>query len=374
MALRILAPEGAAISSSVVRLAGVTKRYAGLTVVNKLDLDVREGEFLTFLGPSGCGKTTTLRMISGFELVDEGTVFIGGQIANELPPFRRSVNTVFQNYALFPHLSAFDNIAYGPSVQGLTRSLYESQVYEMLERVGLPDKAKSFPHQLSGGQMQRIALARALINRPRVLLLDEPLSALDAKLRRSMQLELKRMQASLGITFIYVTHDQEEALVMSDRVAVMNAGRLEHLGSPSEVFEKPATLFAADFLGVGNLLPGKVTEKAKGRIRITINENVSLYAAQANGHSIGDNVIVAIRAEKVSMQPGLKTEINAIRGELKEVIYAGASVRLTFTISGGGTIQVACDPHQIDFDFRSVPVGSPFTLSVPVNAVLIYAH
>ena len=221
----------------VVRLNCVTKRFGELEAVKELTLEVEEGEFLTLLGPSGCGKTTTLRLISGFEVPDDGEVVIEGELVNMLPPFRRNVNTVFQNYALFPHLNVFNNVAYSLSIKRRPRTEIRARVAEMLKRVGLSDKVRSLPSELSGGQMQRVALARVLINEPRLLLLDEPLAALDAKLRRAMQLELKHMQARLGISFIYVTHDQEEALIMSDRVAVLEAGRLQQLGTPAEIFE-----------------------------------------------------------------------------------------------------------------------------------------
>ncbi|CAN5142110.1 ABC transporter ATP-binding protein [soil metagenome] len=244
----------AASSSADVELRGVTKRFGDVTAVDSLDLTVREGEFLSLLGPSGCGKTTTLRLIAGFEHPDEGTLLIGGRDVAGLPPYKRDVNTVFQSYALFPHLSVADNVAYGLRQRGLGRRERRRRAVEMLQLVRLSGVEKRKPRELSGGQQQRVALARALIMSPRVLLLDEPLGALDLKLRKELQVFLKTLHADLGITFVYVTHDQEEALAMSDRVAVMNAGVLEQLASPNEIYDNPGSRFVADFIGETNFI------------------------------------------------------------------------------------------------------------------------
>ncbi len=237
-----------------VELAGVTKRFGGVVAVESLDLAVRRGEFLSLLGPSGCGKTTTLRLIAGFERPDEGAVRIGGADVSGLPPYRRNVNTVFQSYALFPHLSVLDNVGYGLKQHGLAKRERRQRALELLDLVRLPDVGDRRPRQLSGGQQQRVALARALVMEPQVLLLDEPLGALDLKVRKELQIELKRIQERVGITFVYVTHDQEEALAMSDRVAVMNRGRIEQLGRPTEIYDAPATRFVADFIGETNFI------------------------------------------------------------------------------------------------------------------------
>jgi spermidine/putrescine transport system ATP-binding protein len=246
--------DGVSAGTPDVQLRAVTKRFGALTAVDAVDLDVTPGEFLTLLGPSGCGKTTTLRMVAGFEEPTAGEILIGGRSAVGLPPYRRDVNTVFQQYALFPHLSVLDNVAYGLKQRGLPKGERKAKAREALELVQLPQLAERKPKQLSGGQQQRVALARALVMEPKVLLLDEPLGALDLKVRKQLQIELKRIQERVGITFVYVTHDQEEALAMSDRVAVMNAGRIEQLGRPREIYDSPATPFVADFIGETNFV------------------------------------------------------------------------------------------------------------------------
>jgi ABC-type Fe3+/spermidine/putrescine transport system ATPase subunit len=248
-----MSPEPLA-SAPDVELVGVTKRYGAVAAVDAIDLEVRPGEFLSLLGPSGCGKTTTLRLIAGFERPDEGEVRIGGRDVSRVPPYKRDVNTVFQSYALFPHLTVLDNVSYGLKQRGLGRSERRNRAIEMLELVRLPGFGDRKPRQLSGGQQQRVALARALVMHPRVLLLDEPLGALDLKVRKELQIELKRIQEEIGITFVYVTHDQEEALAMSDRVVVMNAGHIEQIGVPREIYDRPATEWIAGFIGDTNFL------------------------------------------------------------------------------------------------------------------------
>jgi ABC-type Fe3+/spermidine/putrescine transport system ATPase subunit len=254
-----------------VELIGVSKRFGDVLAVDALDLEVRPGEFLSLLGPSGCGKTTTLRLIAGFERPDEGDIRIGGSDVSRLPPYKRDVNTVFQSYALFPHLSVGDNVGYGLKQRGLRRAERRARALEMLELVRLPGFEGRKPKQLSGGQQQRVALARALVMQPRVLLLDEPLGALDLKVRRELQIELKRIQEEIGITFVYVTHDQEEALAMSDRVAVMHGGRIEQLGAPREIYDRPATRFVADFIGETNFIRvrGEIVAVRPEHVRVT---------------------------------------------------------------------------------------------------------
>ncbi|HEV3479112.1 MAG TPA: ABC transporter ATP-binding protein [Gaiellaceae bacterium] len=253
-----------------VELRGVTKRFDDVVAVEDVDLAVRDGEFLSLLGPSGCGKTTTLRLIAGFEKPDSGEILIGGANVASLPPYRRDVNTVFQSYALFPHLTVLDNVAYGLKQRGLGRPAREARARELLRLVGLEELAGRKPRQLSGGQQQRVALARALVLAPKVLLLDEPLGALDLRVRKQLQIELKRIQSEIGLTFVYVTHDQEEALAMSDRVAVMNRGRIEQLGTPTEIYDAPATPFVADFIGETNFIHhnGSVVAVRPERLRV----------------------------------------------------------------------------------------------------------
>ena len=252
-----------AVATADVELVGVTKRFGALVAVDRLDLKIRQGEFLSLLGPSGCGKTTTLRLIAGFERPDEGAIRIDGADVARLPPYRRPVNTVFQSYALFPHLSVLDNVSYGLKQQGLSRTERRRRAGELLELVRLPGVESRKPRQLSGGQQQRVALARALVLEPKVLLLDEPLGALDLKVRKELQIELKRIQQDVGITFVYVTHDQEEALAMSDRVAVMNRGKIEQLAPPQEIYDTPATEFVASFIGDTNFV-----EQPGGRVAV----------------------------------------------------------------------------------------------------------
>jgi ABC-type Fe3+/spermidine/putrescine transport system ATPase subunit len=254
-----------------VELVGVSKRFGDVVAVDALDLEVRPGEFLSLLGPSGCGKTTTLRLIAGFERPDEGDIRIGGSDVSRLPSYKRDVNTVFQSYALFPHLSVGENVAYGLKQRGLARADRRARALEMLELVRLAGFEGRKPKQLSGGQQQRVALARALVMQPRVLLLDEPLGALDLKVRRELQIELKRIQEEIGITFVYVTHDQEEALAMSNRVAVMHGGRIEQLGAPREIYDRPATRFVADFIGETNFIRvrGEIVAVRPEHLRVT---------------------------------------------------------------------------------------------------------
>ena len=292
-----------------IRLRGLVKRYGETAAVAGVDLDVRRGEFFTLLGPSGSGKTTTLRMIAGFERPDEGSVELAGEEVSGRPPFERDVNTVFQDYALFPHLSVSDNIAYGLRVKKVPKPERRTRTDEALEMVRLPGLGARKPGQLSGGQRQRVALARAIVNRPRVLLLDEPLGALDLKLRQEMQVELKRIQQEVGITFVYVTHDQEEALTMSDRLAVFNEGRIEQVGDPAEVYEHPASEFIAGFVGVSNVL-------------------------ERSGHRF------TIRPEKVRIVNGGHDGLHTEAGVVRDVSYVGMVTRYLVDLEAGGSLQV----------------------------------
>jgi spermidine/putrescine transport system ATP-binding protein len=302
-----------------VQLEAVTKRFGDVEAVRSLDLDIGRGEFFTLLGPSGCGKTTTLRVVAGFEEPTSGRVLIDGSDVQGLPPFRRPTNTVFQSYALFPHLNVHENVAFGLKRKRVAGDETRRRVGEELERVGLSEQASRKPRQLSGGQQQRVALARALVNRPSVLLLDEPLGALDLKLRKRLQVELKDIQRDVGITFVYVTHDQEEALTMSDRIAVMNEGVVEQVAQPEEVYERPATTFVAGFIGVSNLLPGEVASATE----ISLDSGAVVTAK--HDLAVGDRCQAVVRPEKLSVGgdgPGLD-------GLLESSVYLGTATQLT---------------------------------------------
>lgn len=285
----------------VIRLEGVSKRYGDKEVLHAVDLDVRRGEFLTLLGPSGCGKTTTLKMIAGFETPSSGRILLDGADVSEVPPYKRHLNTVFQQYALFPHMNVFDNVAFGPRTAGLDRATVNERVKAALAKVHVSEHAYKKPTLLSGGQQQRVALARALVNNPSALLLDEPLSALDVKLRLNMQLELKRIQTEVKTTFIFVTHDQDEALTMSSRIAVMNEGRIEMLGVPEEIYTRPSTQFVAGFVGSANLLPARVTGHGNGEVALELEGGGGGVAAAPYGLPIGARVLLMVRPEQISL-------------------------------------------------------------------------
>ncbi len=305
---------------AAVRLEGVTKRFGEVTAVAGIDLEIADGEFFSMLGPSGSGKTTTLRMIAGFEEPTAGRIWLLGRDITGVPPFDRDVNTVFQDYALFPHMSVADNVGYGLVVRKVARSERTRRVEEALRMVRLDDYGARRPAQLSGGQRQRVALARALVNRPRVLLLDEPLGALDLKLREEMQIELKAIQQQVGITFIYVTHDQEEALTMSDRLAVFNAGRIEQIGSPADVYEHPATTFVAGFVGTSNLLTGEVAAAVIGEPGVYTVRPEKIRIADVDAEPEGD-------------------EASAV-GRIRDVVYVGPDTRYIVRLEVGGELVV----------------------------------
>jgi len=317
-----------------VSLRGLTKVFGGSTVVDALDLDVASGEFFSLLGPSGCGKTTTLRMIAGFSDPTAGTVLVGGEDVTATPPHRRDVNTVFQSYALFEHLDVRGNVAFGLRRRGVDRATVKKRVAEMLELVELGDRGRERPSRLSGGQRQRVALARALINQPKVLLLDEPLAALDLKLRRAMQAELKAIQREVGITFLFVTHDQDEALSMSDRVAIMNAGVIEQCGTPEDVYEHPTSVFAAGFIGTSNLMAGTWSGG-----RVTVAPTVSVPAPAHHGSAEGDAVSVAVRPEKIWLSE-LTPEMFRLPGTVVATTYHGATTQHVVSIGPDLTLTV----------------------------------
>ncbi|TMF33825.1 MAG: ABC transporter ATP-binding protein [Chloroflexi bacterium] len=321
-----------------VRLVDVVKKFGDQVAVDHIDLEVRDGEFFSLLGPSGCGKTTTLRMIGGFEQPTSGLIELQGQDVTWLPPFKRNVNTVFQNYALFPHLSIFENVAFGLRRKGGLRAAeIKSRVTDMLRLVELPGFENRRPNQISGGQAQRVALARALINGPAVLLLDEPLGALDLKLRKQMQVELKRIQQEVGITFIYVTHDQEEAMTMSDRIAVMNKGHYEQLGDPESLYERPTTRFVAGFLGVSNLLPSTVVgrEGAYANVRLGDDSRIRVPNSLVDGQ---EKVSIGVRPEKIRLSdPSVETPTghNRLTGIVRDASYLGVSTQYLVESRGG---------------------------------------
>ncbi|MEV7534987.1 MULTISPECIES: ABC transporter ATP-binding protein [Streptomyces] len=330
-----------------VRLTGISKTYGSFTAVHPLDLTVPQGSFFALLGASGCGKTTTLRMIAGLEDPSTGTIFLGDRDVTDLPPYKRPVNTVFQSYALFPHMDISENIAFGLRRRGIKS--VKKQVDDMLELVQLGDKARHKPHQLSGGQQQRVAVARALINHPQVLLLDEPLGALDLKLRRQMQLELKRIQTEVGITFVHVTHDQEEAMTMADQVAVMNGGRVEQLGAPADLYENPRTTFVANFLGTSNLIEAEVVETGSGSADVVVTAGGGKLRLPGerctDAVRQGGKLLVGVRPEKISLAHAddagsIADGRNRVTGRIVDSSFIGVSTQYVVNSPAGAELQV----------------------------------
>ena len=351
-------PESGAPPADV-RLERVTKRFDDIVAVDDVSLAIPPGSFFALLGPSGCGKTTSLRMIGGFEEPTEGVIYLGDRDVTALPPYKRDVNTVFQSYALFPHLSIHDNVAFGLKRRGVRGAELETRVAEALELVALSGFERRKPRQLSGGQQQRVALARALVNRPRVLLLDEPLGALDLKLRKQMQLELKRIQHEVGITFVHVTHDQEEAMTMADTIAVMNAGRIEQLGAPTELYETPRTTFVAGFLGISNLLQGTV----EGGDAVRLDDGTVVRVPAAAGRT--GALAIGIRPEK--MRLGGQEE-NHLAGEVRESAYIGVSTQyIVDTRAGALTLYV----QNAEAGAPSAQPGDQVTLSWSPDATFV---
>ena len=354
-----------ALSGSIVSLQHVEKWYGNNHVVKDMNLEIAEGEFLTLLGPSGCGKTTTLRMIAGFEDASDGIILVQGERVEDKEPFQRDVNTVFQNYSLFPHMTVYDNVAYGPSIKKVPKAEIKRKVGEMLEMVQMSGYEKRKPDELSGGQKQRVAIARALINQPRVLLLDEPLGALDLKLRKQMQIELKRLQKKLEITFVYVTHDQEEAMTMSDRIAVMRDGIIEQIDTPSHIYQRPATRFVADFIGESNIFEGTVKEIDRGLCRIDTGNGMITAASgeqsgAASGRAVsaraasgpaasgiagsgffrGDWVCVSVRPEamEVMAEP---TDQFSLMATVTDSVYMGTLTKTLLRTDAGQEIKIS---------------------------------
>ncbi len=332
-----------------VALQNVWKRFPGpagetVTAVKDVSLQILDGEFFALLGPSGCGKTTTLRMIAGFDLPSEGEVTIHGRAMGRTPPYQRPVNTVFQSYALFPHMTIGENVAFGLQMKKVSKTETAKRVQEALELVRLPGYERRKPKQLSGGQQQRVALARALVNRPEVLLLDEPLGALDLKLRKEMQIELKKLQREVGITFVFVTHDQEEALTMSDRIAVMSQGVALQVGDANEIYEHPNCKFVADFIGETNFLDGRVAGHDGSRVQVTIDGGGSVWAVAPQPVPQGARVSVTVRPEKMQMRRGLGDAAapgaNALQGHVTSIVYIGTDTHYGVTLPSGQELRV----------------------------------
>ncbi len=342
-----------------IRLVDLEKHFGGVRAVDGVSLDVGAGEFFSLLGPSGCGKTTTLRMIGGFELPTGGKILLRDRDVTMEPPDKRPVNMVFQSYALFPHLDVGENVAFGLKRRKVEKGEITQRVGEALDLVRLGDYARRKPNQLSGGQQQRVALARALVNRPNVLLLDEPLGALDLKLRRQLQIELKRIQVEVGITFVYVTHDQEEALTMSDRIAVMHAGKVEQLGTPEELYERPATRFVADFIGTTNLLRGRI--EGEGSVRLSSGE---IAACAHDGLAAGREVEISVRPESISLVP--PEALGAIRGRVDQAAYLGNIVSYLVVTNGGLNLTVLSPKSEI-----RLPAGSEVAITWPAGDALV---
>jgi len=355
-----------------IRLVDLAKHFRDVRAVDGVSLDIGAGEFFSLLGPSGCGKTTTLRMIGGFELPTGGRIELRGRDVTNDPPDKRPVNMVFQNYALFPHLDVGENIAFGLRRKNVDKPDIKRRVHEALDLVHLAGYEKRKPNQLSGGQQQRVALARALVNRPNVLLLDEPLGALDLKLRKQLQVELKRVQTEVGITFVYVTHDQEEALTMSDRIAVMNRGRVEQLGSPEELYERPNTRFVADFIGTTNLLTGAIESADGGAGTVYVRlESGDACVVGGTGLAVGRTVELSVRPESVSIKAANGRSPDGpdpIRATVEQVAYLGGNVQYQVRTNGGLSITALAPKTE-----QRLPVGSDVDVAWPPSEALVLA-
>ena len=344
-----------------IRLASLTKRFGEVVAVDDISLTIDTGEFFSLLGPSGCGKTTTLRMIGGFDLPTDGRIELRGQDVTRQPPDKRPVNMVFQSYALFPHLDVAGNIAFGLKRRGVDAAEIRRRTAEVLELVSLPGYEKRRTHEMSGGQQQRIALARALVNRPNVLLLDEPLGALDLKLRKRLQLELKRIQMEIGITFVYVTHDQEEALTMSDRIAVMNRGRIEQVGTPEDLYDRPATPFVADFIGTTNLLSGTVAALQAGESVIRLDSGDTCIAGAENCVP-GQSIQFSVRPESITLEKEDSTatlrevQRTRLRGSVEQVAYLGSAIQYHIRTDGGLAVTVLASRTGSRFESGDIVV------------------
>ncbi len=350
--------DPSALPSTVIEIDHVTKMFGDYAAVDDAHFSIGEGEFFSMLGPSGCGKTTTLRMIAGFETPTSGAIRLEGDDVSRVPPHKRNVNTVFQQYALFPHMSVWDNVAYGPRAKKVPKAEIASRVDELLGVVRLGDFAKRSPAQLSGGQQQRVALARALVNLPRALLLDEPLGALDLKLRQTMQLELKRIQREVGITFIFVTHDQEEALTMSDRIAVMNSGKVEQIGSPEEIYDHPASVFVAGFIGSANLWSGTLDSRDAASAVVSVAGTRLTTRCEHDELRSGSATTLMVRPERISLSTtDLGDGRPSLPGTVRDLVFQGPVVRYAVALADGAEL------------VAHLPSGGTERLPIPGDAV-----
>jgi spermidine/putrescine transport system ATP-binding protein len=347
-----------AAAQTAIGLEGVSKRFGGVGAVDDVSLEIAEGEFFSLLGPSGCGKTTTLRMVAGFERPDEGRIVLQGSDVTTVPANKRPVNMVFQQYALFPHMSVYDNVAFGLKVKKVPRAEHRSRIEEMLRVVSLEGLEKRRARQLSGGQQQRVALARALVNHPEALLLDEPLGALDVKLRKHMQLELKRIQHTLGTTFVYVTHDQEEALAMSDRIAVMNGGRVEQVGGPREIYERPRTAFVADFIGSLNAFDFRVDELVGDSAVMRLGEQGRIVVPVDGGHRPGETLRVAVRPERIQVGATPAPGGSHLDGTVAEIVFLGMYTQFHVDTAAGRFVA-----HRLADESAALEPGARVELS-----------
>ncbi|WP_155892300.1 ABC transporter ATP-binding protein [Conexibacter woesei] len=359
-----------------VQFRGVTKRFGEVVAVDDLDLEIRKGEFLSLLGSSGCGKTTSLRMIAGFEQPTAGSILIGGTDAVGTPPYKRDVNTVFQHYALFPHMSVLDNVAYGLKQRGLGKQERRAKANEALELVQMTGRAQRRPRELSGGQQQRVALARALVMQPKVLLLDEPLGALDLKLRKDMQVELKRIQSEVGITFVYVTHDQGEAMSMSDRIAVMSEGRIEQLDTPEAIYDRPASAFVAGFIGEMNVLSGALRETTAGVATIAVADGT--VSARVNGNTPPSGAVtVGIRPEKILVSAVNGTaaagQPNALAATVVTRLQMGSSIQVVAALGDGTELTAVVPRTGADDAVDALGAGDRVALSWADTAPIVLA-
>jgi len=364
-----MAAQGQKQGKGHISLVSLTKHFGQLAAVDSIDLEIPSGGFFSLLGPSGCGKTTTLRLIAGFEQPSSGRVLLDGRDMAKTPPSKRPVNTVFQSYALFPHLRVFDNVAFGLRRAHVPRDEVRRRVGEALELVQLSDLAARKPGQLSGGQQQRVALARALVLRPAVLLLDEPLGALDAKLRRQLQVELKQLQTHVGITFVYVTHDQEEALTMSDRIAVINHGRVEQAASPRDLYEEPANAFVADFLGISNLMDASAVGPSGDATEVRLANGIAMDVRRGDITRRGA-VKVVIRPERIIVEAADVTGPNRIPGMVTNVVYLGSGIQLAVHLASGDTV-TALVPNSDDSTASAWSPGLAVTCQLPANALRV---
>jgi len=356
------------MSGGHVKLESLTKRFDQATAVHEISLEVQAGEFFSLLGPSGCGKTTTLRMVAGFEPPTTGKILLDGVDVANLPPNRRQVNTVFQSYALFPFLTVAENVAFGLKYKSVPKAELNSRVAEALELVQLTGYEKRRPNQLSGGQQQRVALARALVLRPSVLLLDEPLGALDAKLRRTLQVELGVLQKQVGITFLYVTHDQEEALTMSDRLAVMNHGRVAQLGTPEEVYNEPADAYVADFLGVSNLMDARVQPGGDGKGPCQLRMGDFTLEAAAGRLDATGTVKLAIRPERIHVEPYETTGANRVPGMVERLVFLGSTTHVYVRLATGSTLQTLVRNDGAELPYSQ---GTAVSVAIPAEALRV---